>query len=157
MPSKYNSKESLEDAITLSDNLGINLKIIEIEKIVDSFREVLANSLKEELGQITDENIQSRVRGNILMGLSNQTGAMVVSTGNKSEMAVGYSTLYGDLAGGFALIKDLYKTKVYELSNYRNSISDAIPENIISKEPSAELRPNQFDSDSLPDLSLIHI
>ena len=116
MPSKYNSKESLEDAITLSDNLGINLKIIEIEKIVDSFREVLANSLKEELGQITDENIQSRVRGNILMGLSNQTGAMVVSTGNKSEMAVGYSTLYGDLAGGFALIKDLYKTKVYELS-----------------------------------------
>ena len=155
MPSKYNSKDSLDDAIKLSDNLGINLKTIEIEKLVDDFRETLTNSLNEELGQITDENIQSRVRGNILMGLSNQTGAMVVSTGNKSEMAVGYSTLYGDLAGGFALIKDLYKTKVYELSNYINSISDAIPQNIITKEPSAELRPNQFDSDSLPDYEVL--
>ena len=155
MPSKYNSKDSLEDAIKLSDNLGINLKTIEIEKLVDEFRDILTNSLNQELGQITDENIQSRVRGNILMGLSNQTGAMVVSTGNKSEMAVGYSTLYGDLAGGFALIKDLYKTKVYELSNYRNSISDAIPENIITKEPSAELRPNQFDSDSLPNYEVL--
>ena len=155
MPSKYNSKDSLDDAIKLSDNLGITLKTIEIEKIVDDFRETLTNSLNEDLGQITDENIQSRVRGNILMGLSNQTGAMVVSTGNKSEMAVGYSTLYGDLAGGFALIKDLYKTKVYELSNYINSISDAIPKNIITKEPSAELRPNQFDSDSLPDYEVL--
>ena len=155
MPSKYNSKDSLDDAIKLSDNLGITLKTIEIEKIVDDFRETLTNSLNEDLGQITDENIQSRVRGNILMGLSNQTGAMVVSTGNKSEMAVGYSTLYGDLAGGFALIKDLYKTKVYELSNYINSISDVIPKNIITKEPSAELRPNQFDSDSLPDYEVL--
>ena len=85
------------------------------------------------------------------MGLSNQTGAMVVSTGNKSEMAVGYSTLYGDLAGGYALLKDLYKTKVYDLSNFRNTLSEVIPENIILKEPSAELRPNQFDKDSLPD------
>ena len=155
MPSKYNSKDSLDDAIKLSDNLGITLKTIEIEKLVDDFRETLTNSLNEDLGQITDENIQSRVRGNILMGLSNQTGAMVVSTGNKSEMAVGYSTLYGDLAGGFALIKDLYKTKVYELSNYINSISDLIPKNIITKEPSAELRPNQFDSDSLPDYEVL--
>lgn len=155
MPSKYNSKDSLDDAINLANNLGITLKTIEIEKLVDDFRETLTNSLNEELGQITDENIQSRVRGNILMGLSNQTGAMVVSTGNKSEMAVGYSTLYGDLAGGFALIKDLYKTKVYELSNYINSISDAIPKNIITKEPSAELRPNQFDSDSLPDYEVL--
>ena len=155
MPSKYNSKDSLDDAIKLSDNLGINLKTIEIEKIVDDFRETLTNSLNEDLGQITDENIQSRVRGNILMGLSNQTGAMVVSTGNKSEMAVGYSTLYGDLAGGFALIKDLYKTKVYEISNYLNSISDVIPKNIITKEPSAELRPNQLDSDSLPDYEVL--
>jgi len=85
------------------------------------------------------------------MGLSNQTGAMVVSTGNKSEMAVGYSTLYGDLAGGYALLKDLYKTKVYDLSNFRNTLSEVIPENIILKEPSAELRPNQLDKDSLPD------
>ena len=89
------------------------------------------------------------------MGLSNQTGAMVVSTGNKSEMAVGYSTLYGDLAGGFALIKDLYKSKVYELSNYRNSISEVIPKDIITKEPSAELRPNQLDTDSLPDYEVL--
>ena len=155
MPSKYNSKDSLDDAIKLSTNLGIKLKTIEIEKIVDSFRETLKNSLNEELGQITDENIQSRVRGNILMGLSNQTGAMVVSTGNKSEMAVGYSTLYGDLAGGFALIKDLYKSKVYELSNYRNSISEVIPQDIITKEPSAELRPNQLDTDSLPDYEVL--
>lgn len=155
MPSKYNSKDSLDDAIKLSTNLGIKLKTIEIEKIVDSFRETLKNSLNEELGQITDENIQSRVRGNILMGLSNQTGAMVVSTGNKSEMAVGYSTLYGDLAGGFALIKDLYKSKVYELSNYRNSISEVIPKDIITKEPSAELRPNQLDTDSLPDYEVL--
>ena len=155
MPSKYNSKDSLDDAIKLSTNLGIKLKTIEIEKIVDNFRETLKNSLNEELGQVTDENIQSRVRGNILMGLSNQTGAMVVSTGNKSEMAVGYSTLYGDLAGGFALIKDLYKSKVYELSNYRNSISEVIPKDIITKEPSAELRPNQFDTDSLPDYEVL--
>ncbi len=89
------------------------------------------------------------------MALSNQTGAMVVSTGNKSEMAVGYSTLYGDLAGGFALLKDVYKTEVYKLSNYRNSISKVIPENIITKEPSAELRPNQLDKDSLPDYELL--
>ena len=155
MPSKYNSKDSLDDAIKLSTNLGIKLKTIEIEKTVDSFRETLKNSLNEELGQITDENIQSRVRGNILMGLSNQTGAMVVSTGNKSEMAVGYSTLYGDLAGGFALIKDLYKSKVYELSNYRNSISEVIPKDIITKEPSAELRPNRLDTDSLPDYEVL--
>jgi len=155
MPSKYNSKDSLDDAIKLSTNLGIKLKTIEIEKLVENFRETLKNSLNEELGQVTDENIQSRVRGNILMGLSNQTGAMVVSTGNKSEMAVGYSTLYGDLAGGFALIKDLYKSKVYELSNYRNSISEVIPKDIITKEPSAELRPNQFDTDSLPDYEVL--
>ncbi len=89
------------------------------------------------------------------MALSNQTGAMVVSTGNKSEMAVGYSTLYGDLAGGFALLKDVYKTEVYKLSNYRNSVSKVIPENIITKEPSAELRPNQLDKDSLPDYELL--
>ena len=155
MPSKYNSKDSLDDAIKLSTNLGIKLKTIEIEKLVENFRETLKNSLNEELGQVTDENIQSRVRGNILMGLSNQTGAMVVSTGNKSEMAVGYSTLYGDLAGGFALIKDLYKSKVYELSNYRNSISEVIPKDIITKEPSAELRPNQLDTDSLPDYEVL--
>ena len=155
MPSKYNTEESLVDARLLAENLDIEFQVIEIEEIVNIFRTTLKESVNEELGQTTDENIQSRVRGNILMALSNQTGAMVVSTGNKSEMAVGYSTLYGDLAGGFALLKDLYKTEVYNLANYRNSISNVIPQNTIDKEPSAELRPDQFDKDSLPEYELL--
>jgi len=155
LPSKYNTEESLVDARLLAENLDIEFKVIEIEEIVNIFRNTLKESVNEELGQITDENIQSRVRGNILMALSNQTGAMVVSTGNKSEMAVGYSTLYGDLAGGFALLKDLYKTEVYNLANFRNSISSVIPQNTIDKEPSAELRPDQFDKDSLPEYELL--
>ena len=155
LPSKYNTEESLVDARLLAENLDIEFKVIEIEEIVNIFRNTLKESVNDELGQITDENIQSRVRGNILMALSNQTGAMVVSTGNKSEMAVGYSTLYGDLAGGFALLKDLYKTEVYNLANFRNSISSVIPQNTINKEPSAELRPAQFDKDSLPEYELL--
>ena len=155
LPSKYNTEESLVDARLLADNLDIEFKVIEIEEIVNIFRNTLKESVNKELGQTTDENIQSRVRGNILMALSNQTGAMVVSTGNKSEMAVGYSTLYGDLAGGFALLKDLYKTEVYNLANFKNSISNVIPQNTIDKEPSAELRPNQFDKDSLPEYELL--
>ena len=155
LPSKYNTEESLVDARLLAENLDIEFKVIEIEEIVNIFRTTLKESVNEELGQTTDENIQSRVRGNILMALSNQTGAMVVSTGNKSEMAVGYSTLYGDLAGGFALLKDLYKTEVYNLANFRNSISSVIPQNTIDKEPSAELRPDQFDKDSLPEYELL--
>ena len=155
LPSKYNTEESLVDARLLAENLDIEFKVIEIEEIVNIFRNTLKDSVNDELGQITDENIQSRVRGNILMALSNQTGAMVVSTGNKSEMAVGYSTLYGDLAGGFALLKDLYKTEVYNLANFRNSISSVIPQNTIDKEPSAELRPDQFDKDSLPEYELL--
>ena len=155
LPSKYNKEESLVDARLLAENLEIEFKVIKIEEIVNIFRNTLKESVDEELGQTTDENIQSRVRGNILMALSNQTGAMVVSTGNKSEMAVGYSTLYGDLAGGFALLKDLYKTEVYNLANFRNSISNVIPQNTIDKEPSAELRPDQFDKDSLPEYELL--
>ena len=155
LPSKYNKEESLVDARLLAENLDIEFKVIEIEEIVNIFRNTLKESVNDELGPITDENIQSRVRGNILMALSNQTGAMVVSTGNKSEMAVGYSTLYGDLAGGFALLKDLYKTEVYNLANFRNSISSVIPQNTIDKEPSAELRPDQFDKDSLPEYELL--
>ncbi len=155
LPSKYNTEESLVDARLLAENLDIEFKVIEIEEIVNIFRNTLKESVNGELGQTTDENIQSRVRGNILMALSNQTGAMVVSTGNKSEMAVGYSTLYGDLAGGFALLKDLYKTEVYNLANFRNSISSVIPQNTIDKEPSAELRPDQFDKDSLPEYELL--
>ena len=155
LPSKYNTEESLVDARLLAENLDIEFKVIEIEEIVNIFRNTLKESVNDELGQTTDENIQSRVRGNILMALSNQTGAMVVSTGNKSEMAVGYSTLYGDLAGGFALLKDLYKTEVYNLANFRNSISSVIPQNTNDKEPSAELRPDQFDKDSLPEYELL--
>ena len=155
MPSKFNPKSSLEDAKELADNLNIELKTVNIEETAEKFRNLLKDNLDDDLKSVVDENIQSRIRGNILMGLSNQLGAMVVSTGNKSEMAVGYSTLYGDLAGGFALIKDLYKSKVYELSNYRNSISEVIPKDIITKEPSAELRPNQLDTDSLPDYEVL--
>ena len=155
MPSKYNPDSSLEDAKNLATNLGIEFKIIEIEDTVETLRTLLKTTLEEPLAGVTDENIQSRIRGNIIMGLSNQLGAMVLSTGNKSEMAVGYSTLYGDLAGGFALLKDVYKTEVYKLSEFRNEESIVIPLNSISKEPSAELSDNQFDSDSLPDYELL--
>jgi len=155
MPSKFNSSESLEDAQILAENLGIEFKIIEIEDIVETLRIKIMENISVDLSSTTDENLQSRVRGNLLMALSNQTGAMVVSTGNKSEMAVGYSTLYGDLAGGFAVLKDLYKTEVYKLSKFRNSISNVIPENTITKEPSAELRPDQLDTDSLPEYELL--
>ena len=151
MPSKYNPDSSLEDAKKLAKNLGIEIKEINIEDTVENFRKLLGNNTDEKLANVVDENIQSRVRGNILMALSNQLGAMVVSTGNKSEMAVGYATLYGDLVGGFALLKDVYKADVYNLANYRNSISDVIPKSTILKEPSAELSNDQFDSDTLPD------
>ena len=157
MPSKFNPKSSLEDAKELADNLNIELKTVNIEETAEKFRNLLKDNLDDDLKSVVDENIQSRIRGNILMGLSNQLGAMVVSTGNKSEMAVGYSTLYGDLVGGFALLKDVYKTEVYKLSDYRNSISKVIPQNIIEKKPSAELSEDQYDSDSLPEYDLLDI
>ena len=155
MPSKFNPKSSLDDAKELADNLNIELKTINIEETAEKFRNLLKDNVDDDLKSVVDENIQSRIRGNILMGLSNQLGAMVVSTGNKSEMAVGYSTLYGDLVGGFALLKDVYKTEVYKLSDYRNSISKVIPQNIIEKKPSAELSEDQYDSDSLPEYDLL--
>ena len=155
MPSKFNPKSSLEDAKELAENLNIELKTVNIEETAEKFRNLLKDNLDDDLKSVVDENIQSRIRGNILMGLSNQLGAMVVSTGNKSEMAVGYSTLYGDLVGGFALLKDVYKTEVYKLSDYRNSISKVIPQNIIEKKPSAELSEDQYDSDSLPEYDLL--
>ena len=155
MPSKFNPKSSLEDAKELADNLNIELKTVNIEETAEKFRNLLKDNIDDDLKSVVDENIQSRIRGNILMGLSNQLGAMVVSTGNKSEMAVGYSTLYGDLVGGFALLKDVYKTEVYKLSDYRNSISKVIPQNIIEKKPSAELSEDQYDSDSLPEYDLL--
>ena len=113
MPSKYNPESSLDDAKQLAKNLGINMKEITIEDTVENIRTLVSENIEEQLKNVVDENIQSRVRGNLLMALSNQLNAMVVSTGNKSEMAVGYATLYGDLVGGFALLKDVYKADVY--------------------------------------------
>ena len=155
MPSRFNPESSLKDAEDLAKNLNIELKTINIEETAEKFKDLIGSNIDESLESVVKENIQARIRGNILMALSNQLGAMVVSTGNKSEMAVGYSTLYGDLVGGFALLKDVYKTEVYKLSNYRNSISKAIPKNIISKKPSAELSEDQYDSDTLPEYDLL--
>jgi NAD+ synthase (glutamine-hydrolysing) len=151
MPSKYSSDHSLADAKALAENIGLNYRIIEIAPMVAN---LLANL---RLDGVAEENLQARVRGIALMGLSNQEGHLVLATGNKSELAVGYSTLYGDAVGGFAPIKDLYKTQVWQLAKWRNELAilqgqtPPIPANSITKEPSAELAPNQKDSDSLPD------
>jgi NAD+ synthase (glutamine-hydrolysing) len=151
MPSKYSSDHSLQDAKQLAENIGLNYKIIDIQPMVANLLENL------RLDGVAEENLQARVRGVTLMGLSNQYGHLVLATGNKSELAVGYSTLYGDAVGGFAPIKDLYKTQVWQLAKWRNDLAilqgqtPPIPANSITKEPSAELAPNQKDSDSLPD------
>jgi NAD+ synthase (glutamine-hydrolysing) len=150
MPSRYTSRESGEDASTLARNLGIELLEAPIDAVYRAYLSTLGtffSGLKED---ITEENIQARIRGNILMALSNKFGWLVLTTGNKSEMSVGYATLYGDMAGGFAVIKDVPKTLVYKLSLYRNTLGAVIPENILTKEPTAELKPGQKDSDSLP-------
>ncbi|MDD2252211.1 MAG: NAD+ synthase [Dehalococcoidales bacterium] len=152
MPSCYSSQESLEDARELCNNLKIDLISIPIEKIYNSYLETLEEVFSQVPRDTTEENIQARIRGNLLMALSNKFGWLVLTTGNKSEMATGYTTLYGDMAGGFAVIKDVPKTLVYKLGLYRNrgNGSRPIPEQIMAKAPSAELRPNQKDSDSLP-------
>ncbi len=150
MPSRYTSKMSLDDAREQASLLGVRYDVIDIEPMFQATLEVLAPSFEGLEPDTTEENIQSRCRGIILMALSNKTGSMVLTTGNKSEMAVGYATLYGDMAGGFAPIKDCSKTLVYRLARYRNGLSAAIPQRIIDKPPSAELRPDQLDSDSLP-------
>jgi NAD+ synthase (glutamine-hydrolysing) len=155
LPSKYSSDHSLSDAKQLAINTGVKYRIIEIEPMVQSFISNLG------LSGLAEENVQARVRGTTLMGLSNQEGHLVLATGNKSELAVGYSTLYGDAVGGYAPIKDLYKTQVWDLANWRNEIAKKngqtppIPANSIIKEPSAELRPGQKDSDSLPDYKVL--
>lgn len=155
MPSKYSSDHSLADAKELAINLGLNYRIIEIAPMVASYIESL------RVDGLAEENLQARVRGTTLMALSNQEGHLVLATGNKSELAVGYSTLYGDAVGGFAPIKDIYKTQVWALAKWRNEIAAsrgekvAIPVNSINKEPSAELRPDQKDSDSLPEYGLL--
>jgi NAD+ synthase (glutamine-hydrolysing) len=155
MPSKYSSDHSVEDATALAKACGISFRIVSISPMVESYMENL------ELKGIAEENLQARVRGTTLMGISNQEGHIVLATGNKSELAVGYSTLYGDAVGGFAPIKDIYKTDVWALASWRNAEALAageippIPERSITKEPSAELRPDQKDSDSLPDYPLL--
>ncbi len=157
MPSRFNSQETKNDAVKLADNLGIKCHTVEIESILKIFSDGL-NVVKgwDEKG-LAYENLQARIRGSILMSLSNQFAALVLTTGNKSETAVGYSTLYGDTAGGFAMIKDLPKTLVYKLSRYINEKAgrELIPGDVITRPPSAELRENQKDSDSLPDYELL--
>jgi NAD+ synthase (glutamine-hydrolysing) len=152
MPSQFSSKESLEDAKLLAKNLGIKLLTIPITDVFQAYLKTLAPSFKGLKPNVTEENIQARIRGNILMALSNKLGWLVLTTGNKSEMSVGYCTLYGDMAGGYAVLKDVPKTLVYELARYKNKKEgkSIITKNVMVKAPSAELRPNQKDEDSLP-------
>lgn len=155
LPSKYSSEHSLSDAKELARNLGIDYRVIEIEPVVQSF--IAAT----RLAGVAEENVQARVRGTLLMGISNQEGHLILATGNKSELAVGYSTLYGDAVGGFAPIKDIFKVDVWRLAKWRNDLAKSrgevapIPDSSITKEPSAELRPGQKDTDSLPDYQLL--
>jgi NAD+ synthase (glutamine-hydrolysing) len=150
MPSRYTSAMSLEDAQEQARLLGVNYSVLSIEGMFESTLATLKGEFAGRAADATEENIQSRCRMLLLMGLSNKTGRMLLTTGNKSEMAVGYATLYGDMAGGFAPIKDCSKLLVYRLANYRNSLGRVIPSRVIERAPSAELRPGQKDSDSLP-------
>ncbi len=155
MPSRYTADMSLEDARRQADSLGIDYHIIPIEPMFKSFLDGLGELFKGQAKDETEENLQARCRGVILMAISNKFSRMVLTTGNKSEMAVGYATLYGDMAGGFAVIKDVPKTLVYRLARYRNSIDPVIPERVLTRPPSAELRPDQKDVDSLPDYAIL--
>ncbi|GAB4388795.1 MAG: NAD+ synthase [Thermodesulfovibrionales bacterium] len=152
MPSPYTSRESGEDAAALARNLGVKLMEIPIKDIFDSYLEALKGVFKGLKPGVAEENIQARIRGNLLMALSNKFGWLVITTGNKSEMSVGYATLYGDMAGGLAAIKDVAKTLVYDLARWRNRKAGRplIPERVITREPTAELRPGQKDTDTLP-------
>ncbi len=156
LPSPYSSPESVEDAADCARRLGVRIATVEITNVFDAYRHTLAELFAGTKEDVTEENLQARIRGNVLMALSNKFGPIVLATGNKSEYAVGYSTLYGDMAGGFAPIKDVPKTLVYELASWRNATASArgetppIPERTIEKPPSAELRPGQKDTDSLP-------
>ena len=155
MPSPYTARMSLDDSRAMVDALGVRYDEVPIAQAMATYRDLLDPLFAGMAADTTEENIQARIRGNILMALSNKTGALVLTTGNKSEMAVGYCTLYGDMAGGFAVIKDVYKTLVYRLARYRNTISPVIPENIIVRAPSAELKPDQTDQDSLPPYDIL--
>jgi len=155
MPSEYSSKESITDAEALAKNLKIDYEIIPIKDVFDQYKSTLKEYFKDLTENVTEENIQARVRGMLLMAFSNKFSYILLNTTNKSEMAVGYGTLYGDLCGGLAVLADVYKTQVYQLSNYINRNSEIIPKNSITKPPSAELRPGQKDSDILPEYDVL--
>jgi NAD+ synthase (glutamine-hydrolysing) len=155
MPSQFSSPGSIDDARDLAKNLGIAFRMVSIGDIYSPYEKAIDQLFGKHEFDTTNENVQARIRGNILMAWSNRTGAMVVSTGNKSEMAVGYCTLYGDMAGGLALLGDVYKTMVYRVARWLNRDRAVIPESSITKPPSAELRPGQLDSDSLPDYEVL--
>ncbi len=150
MPSMFSSEHSRTDAKLLASNLGIRFEMIPIERIHRAFSETLSPVMEGDGWGVAGENLQARARGSLLMAISNQHGGLVLATGNKSELAVGYATLYGDMVGGFAPLKDVYKTWVYRLARWRNRVEPVIPEGTLTKPPSAELRPNQVDTDSLP-------
>lgn len=150
MPSGFSTSHSVSDAEELAANLGIATHTVPIGAAYEAYLKMLEQVYGPVQMGLAEENLQARIRGNLLMAISNRYGHLVVATGNKSEMAVGYATLYGDMAGGFALLKDVFKTEVYELCRYRNTISPVIPDNVMTKPPSAELRPDQVDQDSLP-------
>ncbi len=155
MPTEITSNESFVDAKALADNLGIQFMEIPIGDIYDHYLGLLKTAFEDLPKNIAEENLQARIRGNVLMAISNKFGYMVLTTGNKSEVSCGYCTLYGDTAGGFAVLKDVPKTLVYRLSEYRNAISVVIPSNVLIKAPTAELRPNQKDTDSLPPYDIL--
>lgn len=155
LPSQYSSDHSINDAIALANNLGIEYKELPIKAIFHSFESTLKDLFSNYKEDLTEENMQARIRGVLLMAISNKFGNILLNTSNKSEAAVGYGTLYGDMCGGLAVIGDVYKTQVYELANYMNRDSEVIPLNTITKAPSAELRPDQKDSDSLPDYAIL--
>lgn len=155
MPGPYSSEGSRTDARRLADNLGIEMLVLPIGEAFQSYRNILAQPFGSRSQDVTEENIQARIRGNLLMALSNKFNSLVLSTGNKSEMAVGYCTLYGDMAGGLAVISDVPKTMVYALADLVNASREIIPREIIAKAPSAELRPNQTDQDTLPSYEIL--
>ena len=155
MPSEFTAKISITESRRMIKNTGVNYKEISIQSIYKLFRKTLSNEFKNKPFDATEENLQARIRGVLLMALSNKFNGLVISTSNKSETAVGYSTLYGDMVGGFAVLKDVPKTWVYRLAHYRNSISTIIPNEIIKRLPTAELRPNQLDQNSLPKYEIL--
>ncbi len=157
LPSRYTSTASLEDAAALAENLGVEMETVPIEPIFRTYLDALTGVFADHHADVTEENLQARIRGNILMAMSNKFGWLVLTTGNKSEMSVGYATLYGDMSGGFAVLKDVSKTLVYQLCRRFNERKgrQIIPERILTREPTAELRPDQKDSDTLPDYDVL--